>query len=149
MRRPMSYEPCVTEAVRKFSADHAVDRRRVLIGGEGAGAMLAFEVATRAPGLFKDVVLIDGPIHPDTNVARVRRAASMGLAVQVVLDANAPWVGKPSSRSVESLAVDLRDWLDQCGFGERARVRVVDSSGDPDAVDRALVDAVRALAQRN
>ncbi len=144
--RPMPIETRITDAVRRFSAHHTVDREHLWIGGEGTGAMVAFEVAAHAPGLFQGVLLVDGPIHPETSIARVRRAASMGLDVQVVLDAAKDWYGRPRGESIEQLASELRSWFSQNGFAERAVVHVVDTDRDASSRDRAIAEALKAVA---
>ena len=76
--------------------------------------MIAFEVALRAPGLFRGVILVDGPIHPDTSTEQARRAASLGLRAAWVLDAGI----SGTQLDHATLALRVRKWLVDCGFSD-------------------------------
>jgi serine/threonine protein kinase/predicted esterase len=119
VRRSAECARNVMETVRTFLEDHPVDPDRVWIAGEGAGAMVAFEVALRAPGLFRGVILVDGPIHPDTSPDQARRAASLGLRAAFVLDAGTSATRLDSA----ALAARVREWLADCGFPEPCVLR--------------------------
>jgi len=106
LRRSAECTRRVLGDVREFLEHHPVDPERVWIAGEGTGAMVAFELALRAPGLFRGVVLVDGPIHPGTSVDQARRAASLGLRTALVLDAG--------------VAERVKRWLADCGFADPA-----------------------------
>jgi pimeloyl-ACP methyl ester carboxylesterase len=107
------------DSVRAFLEGHPVDPERVWIAGVGSGAMVAFEIALRAPGLFRGVLLVDGPIHPDTSTDQAARAASLGMRAGFVLDE-----GIPASRLDEgALALRLRTWLLDCGFSDPSVLR--------------------------
>jgi len=110
--KPLEVERDVEVAVRAFLARHAVDRGRIWIGGEGLGAMVAFDVALRAPGLYKAALLVGGPIHPDTAPERARRAASLGLRTAYVVD---PGAAGPDLEASE-LGGRVERWLRSCGF---------------------------------
>ncbi|HEV8113947.1 MAG TPA: protein kinase [Planctomycetota bacterium] len=107
VRKPLDVEQTVEDAVRPFLVEHAVDRDRIWIAGEGAGAMVAFDVALRAPGLYRAVVLVGGPIHPGTSPDRARRAASLGLRTAYV-------VAEPIA--TPEVGARVRRWLETCGF---------------------------------
>jgi pimeloyl-ACP methyl ester carboxylesterase len=113
--------------VRAFLADHPIDRERVWIAGEGVGAALAFDLALRAPGLFRGIVIEQGPLFPSTGVERAHRAAAVGLRVGAVLDdsRDLPWLS--DERDVPGAAQELARWLAEAGFGERSRVAPVRS----------------------
>ena len=102
---PALYERGVLEAVRGFLTGHEVDRERVWLAGEGHGALLAFDVALRSPGLFTGVVLRNGAIHPETPRDLARRAAALGLRVVFVADDGDPLVGE-----------QVAAWLAELGF---------------------------------
>jgi len=119
LRRSAECSGSVMESVRTFLEEHPVDPERVWIAGEGAGAMVAFEVALRAPGLFRGVLLVDGPIHPDTSTDQAARAASLGLRAGFVLDQ-----GISASRlDADTLSLRLRTWLLDCGFTDPTVLR--------------------------
>lgn len=142
VRRPELGEGRVAAAVKRFSDAHAFDRSRVWIVGVGQGALIAFDVATRAPGLFRGVLAIDGPLHPETPPERVRRAASMGLAVHVVLAT--PSTQWRSSCALAEVERRLGESFASFGFGERAHV---DVSADADAHASAVGRAIERLCR--
>jgi serine/threonine protein kinase/predicted esterase len=130
------HEARVLQAVELALAAHPIDRERVWIVGEGASAMLAFELAVRAPGLFRAAVLADGPIHPLYSPSEVRRAASVGLRVLAVLGARAPQWSADAERDV--LAARVNAWLRAYSFADwrgESNVQVIAAGDDP----RALV----------
>jgi serine/threonine protein kinase/predicted esterase/Tfp pilus assembly protein PilF len=127
VRKPTECERGVCDAARAFMADHSIDPSRVWIAGEGLGAMVAFDVALRAPGLFKSVMLVDGPIHPETSLVHARRAASLGLRTAFVIDA-----GIVSAKLAPStLAAAVGRWLTECGFVDpQVITRPAEGEGD-------------------
>jgi serine/threonine protein kinase/tetratricopeptide (TPR) repeat protein/predicted esterase len=70
-----------------------VDRARVAVVGEGAAAPLAFDLALRAPGLVRGVLLVDGPAVVEGASRRARVAAALGLRAEIVVSRGAqlPW----------------------------------------------------------
>jgi pimeloyl-ACP methyl ester carboxylesterase len=112
VRRPHECERGVDEAVRAFLADQEADRERVFLVGEGYGATVAFDVALRAPGLFRGVLMVDGPIHPDTPLDLARRAAALGLRTALLSFEGAPKAPTEAS----SKGSDAKRWLEACGF---------------------------------
>ncbi|MBI5433819.1 MAG: hypothetical protein HZA52_13385, partial [Planctomycetes bacterium] len=141
-RRPDLFETRVAVAVRTFSSAHPIDRSRVWIAGVGEGALVAFDLATRAPGLFRGVLVLDGPIHPETPLERARRAASMGLEVRVVLGAASErWRPRGAPAEFES---GLAAFFAHCGFADRASVEV---APDAEAFEAAAARAIGELAR--
>mgnify|MGYP001352493529 CR=1 FL=1 len=129
------HEARVLQAVESVLAAHPIDRERVWIVGEGASAMLAFELAARAPGLFRAAVLADGPIHPQYSPSEVRRAASVGLRVLALLGPRSPTWSAHAERDV--LAARLEDWLRAYSFANwngAPNVQLVGSAGELQAV---------------
>jgi serine/threonine protein kinase/predicted esterase len=118
-KKPLEVERDVEDAVRTFLSRHEVDRGRIWIGGEGLGAMVAFDVALRAPGLYKGALLVGGPIHPDTPPDRARRAASLGLRTAYVVGPGVPGCPLDSAELGERVG----RWLSQCGFVDARIVR--------------------------
>ncbi len=115
-RKPLEIERDVEEAVRAFLERNEVDRERIWIAGEGLGATVAFDVALRAPGLYRAVLVAGGPIHHATAVDRARRAAALGLRAACLVGArdDAPRIAR---------------WLEQCGF-QGARVEPLGVESD-------------------
>lgn len=70
-----------------------VDRSRVAVVGEGTSAPLAFDLALRAPGLFRGVLLVDGPAVVEGAARRARIAAALGLLADVTVSSGSsvPW----------------------------------------------------------
>lgn len=141
-RRPELFEPRVATSVRRFSATRAIDRSRVWIAGLGEGGLVAFDVATRAPGLFRGVLVVDGPLHPDAPRERVRRAASMGLEVELVLREGSPrWT---TDAAPAEFARRLEGYFAALGFHERAVVTM--AAGEAEfaiALERAITSLCR------
>lgn len=141
-RRPELFEPRVAASVRRFSATRAIDRSRVWIAGLGEGGLVAFDVATRAPGLFRGVLVVDGPLHPDAPRERVRRAASMGLEVELVLREGSPrWT---TDAAPAEFARRLEGYFAALGFHERAVVTM--AAGEAEfavALERAITSLCR------
>jgi serine/threonine protein kinase/poly(3-hydroxybutyrate) depolymerase len=139
------HEERVLRAVEKLLASHSIDRERVWIVGEGASAMLAFELAARAPGLFRAALLADGPIHPQYSPSEVRRAASVGLRVLALLGPRAPTWSAHAERDV--LAARVEDWLRAYSFANwngAPNVQLVDSAGElQDVVSERLARLAR------
>jgi predicted esterase len=107
LRQP-SCEKSVLAAVRAFAADHDFDGERVWIAGAGQGALVAFDVALRYPGLFRGVVLSDGVPHPETPPARARAGAALGLRVVLAADPAEP-----------ARLAPIEGWLGDLGFDVR------------------------------
>ncbi len=117
--------------IERVLAEQAIDRERVWIAGEGASAMLAFELAVRNPGLFKAVVLADGPLHPGYSPGRVRRAAAVGLRVLALVGARTLEFSRVSDP--DALAREVSAWLDAyafAGWSEGPSVRVLQRADD-------------------
>lgn len=99
--------------------------------------MLAFDAALRAPGLFRGVLLVDGPIHPETAPDLARRAASLGLRTAYVLDRGT----STAHQDGPALVARVREWLQECGFPDVDVVRraEADSPGEEGLV-RAILE---------
>jgi predicted esterase len=118
VRRPLEAGERVLTQVREVCERHAVDPRRVVLGGERSAAPLAFDVAVRAPGLFSGVLLVDGPPLPEVAEQRTRTAALLGLRVELAFtDARPPW---PGTLPAAELARRSASWLAARGLGPAA-----------------------------
>ncbi len=108
VRERWEYEPAVLESVRAFSREHAIEPGRVWIAGEGMGGVVALDLALRAPGLFRGVILCDAPLPPQVDLAHARAAAALGLRVAYIAR---PEGGMPTLREAKS-AADLAELVD-------------------------------------
>jgi serine/threonine protein kinase/tetratricopeptide (TPR) repeat protein len=136
-RRSWEVRQPVIERIRALCREQRVDRHRVVVAGEGSGAMLAFDLALRAPGLFHGVLLVDGPPTPGVEPHTIRTAAAVGLSVQIVLTDRGAVFGRPPERSLEELAADAQAWLEAHQLGAREPL-VVRGAGVGDGLDTAL-----------
>ncbi|HEX5011158.1 MAG TPA: hypothetical protein VFY71_12230, partial [Planctomycetota bacterium] len=145
-RPPRPAEEAVMDALRTWCATHAVDRRRVLVAGEGTGALLAFDLALRAPGLVRGVLLIQGPALLDDVHARALTAAALGVHVGVWVDPArpVPWTrpGVPPA----DYARELGRHLAELGLAGEGAVRLAPVPDDAAPSVTALADALRSLA---
>ena len=104
--RSWHYEKPIVDAVLAFADEHPIDRERVLVAGEGYGALLASDLALAAPGLFRGALLENGPVHPAASPERVGIAAAVGLRMQILLDERHwTWIPEAVLRE-EPLAVE-------------------------------------------
>jgi serine/threonine protein kinase/predicted esterase len=141
-RKPLELEGDLEECVRSFLAHHEVDRDRIWIAGEGVGATVAFDAALRAPGLYKGVLLADGPIHPATPVERARRAASLGMRAGCLVEARKSAGDAAGASGVPVSSVEATGrWLAQCGFADPKVVRI----GEGEDRSLALLDVLRGF----
>jgi len=144
--RPGPTQDPVLEALRAFAAEHEIDRGRVLIAGEREGGLVALDVALRAPGVFRGVLLANAPVHPETSASRTRTAAFFGLAVEVLVDPARPLPGcAPEGRA--ALAGALGEWLARRGLGGPTAVRVEAGPWSPEREAQLLAEALGALAR--
>ena len=77
------YERPATEAVVAFRKQYKPDRQRVFIAGEGQGAQVAFNIAVRAPGLYKGLLTLNGSPIPQLVADRAPNAGKRGLKVEM------------------------------------------------------------------
>ena len=117
------------EVVRTFAEGHELDRERVLLVGEGSGALVAFDLALRAPGFFRSTLLLNGlptPASSDVNLARVRACEAR---VRVVLGDGSVAPGRPAAAGSAELAGELDAWFGDGGLDGRARAASQDGAG--------------------
>lgn len=84
--RHWTYERTVSRAVQAFSKAHVIDEKRVLLAGEGQGAMVAFNVAITGPGLYRGALLLNG--LPQLSLAEPRAilAGRMGFRARFLFE---------------------------------------------------------------
>ncbi len=144
-RRPWDVEAACAAALGELLSERRADPRRVLVAGEGSGALVAFDLALRAPGLVRGVVLVNGPALLEVPEVRARTAAALGLRVAVRFDAGAtlPWVDPAVSN--EAYAQALEAWLDEHGLSVRTDAPACSLPLEPDARAGALAAALSSL----
>ncbi len=134
VERPWSYQEPILEAVQRACEGAPIDSLRIAIVGEGSAALPAFDLSMRASGIFRAVLVLDGPV--DTALARenAETASAAGLRV-TVWRRDAPGSG---------LGERFRRWFLRFGFG--ARGELVDLA--PQATETELEAGVRARLAR-
>jgi serine/threonine-protein kinase len=144
-RQPWSATDAALEALRSFFAGHAVDRTRVLLAGEGSGALLALDLALRAPGLVRGVLLVQGPALVEGQQTRALTAAALGVRVGGWIDPGqpVPWVG--DALGAQAYAEALQAWLAEAGLGSDDGIRVEAFPAGPQERAAELAQALAAL----
>lgn len=105
-----------------------VDREHVLLAGEGQASLLAWDLGLRLPGLFRRVILVDGPPYVPTSRERARTAARLGQEITVL---SGPGLQDGGGPELE----ELLGWVRALGL--RADGELL--GGDrPGALERAL-----------
>jgi serine/threonine protein kinase len=140
-QQPWLLEAACAQAIEGFLATRTVDRRRVLVAGEGSGALVAFDLALRAPGLVRGVLLVQGPALVEVPAARVRTAAALGLRATGIYADGEPVPWTDPDLSAATYGDRLGDWLSAQGLGGEVETFPVEP---PDRV-LARVVALRAL----
>jgi serine/threonine protein kinase/tetratricopeptide (TPR) repeat protein/poly(3-hydroxybutyrate) depolymerase len=140
-REPWRQEAACAEAIGAFLASREVDRARVLVAGEGGGALVAFDLALRAPGLVRGVLLVQGPALVQVPATRARTAAALGLRAAALLAPGVPPSWVDPSVPGEAYAAALADWLAGQGLGGSVGAL----PDEPEARTAALVEALRGL----
>ncbi|TDJ74948.1 MAG: serine/threonine protein kinase [Planctomycetota bacterium] len=143
---PWSYEERIAECVRDFTGGE-IDRSRVVLAGQGAGATIAFDLALRAPRLFRGVLVVDGPIHPELGAEHVRTAASVGLRARVVLDLSDPIPGLSPGLTPEEVRRGAEQWLAGRGLCTNGPAVAAWDSGSETDRHAALRDALQSLLE--
>jgi serine/threonine protein kinase/predicted esterase len=139
--QPWRQEAACAEALTKFLDARAVDRERVLAVGEGSGALVAFDLGLRAPGLVRGVLLVQGPAFAQIPPNRPRTAAALGLRARGLFDpeAQVPWL-EPGV-GAEPYGRALGAWLASQGLD--GAVATLPSDADERA--RVFAEAVQGL----
>jgi serine/threonine protein kinase/predicted esterase len=137
--QPWRQEAACADALTQFLAERAVDRERVLAVGEGSGALVAFDLGLRAPGLVRGVLLVQGPAFAAIPPNRPRTAAALGLRARGLFDPAAPIPWLAQGVGAHDYGNALSAWL--AGQGLDGSVEALPSGADERA--RALADAVQ------
>ena len=116
VERPNRHGQRILDLVDEALERHALDRERVFLAGAGEAAPLAFDLALRAPGRFRGVLLVDGTILPEVALDRCRRAAAFGLAVRVAIADPEHLAGELGPDALAQHALDVEGWLDERGL---------------------------------
>jgi len=139
--QPWKVEAACADALTEFLAAHPVDRERVLAVGEGSGALVAFDLGLRAPGLVRGVLLVQGPALAEIPSNRPRTAAALGLRARQVVDPSAPIPWLAQGVSARAYGSALSAWL----AGQGLDGRLDELPSEPEARARTLAAAVRSL----
>jgi pimeloyl-ACP methyl ester carboxylesterase len=129
-KRPWAYEEPVVAALTSFCETHAIDPGRVFVVGEGSGALVAFDLAARAPGLVRGALIVDGPVHAALSGESASTAAASGSSVRVI-------VGRSAADPTVAAALFVR-FLLNCGFGNRTTRIDDDANGHDSKIMSAL-----------
>jgi tetratricopeptide (TPR) repeat protein len=125
-RERWEYEPAVLDGVRAFAREHALEPASVWIAGEGMGGVVALDLALRAPGLFRGVILCDAPLLPQVDLARARTAAALGMRVAYLARPDGGFPTLHAGTRAGGLASLVRSWLGALGLGPGAWLSVED-----------------------
>jgi len=144
-RQPWGATDAALDELRAFFASHEVDRSRVLLAGEGSGALIALELALRAPGLVRGVLLVQGPALVESRQTRALTAAALGVRVAACIDPDAPlpWVGTETPG--RAYAAALGAWLSATGLTGPGAFRTAPLPAAPAERAARLVEALAAL----
>jgi predicted esterase len=134
VEQPNRHGQRILDLVDEALQRQELDRERVFLAGAGEAAPLAFDLALRAPGRFRGVLLVDGTILPEVALDRCRRAAAFGLAVRVSIGGPEHLAGQPGPDALAQHAVDVEDWLARRGLDARVELH---GRGAPPAQDLA------------
>jgi pimeloyl-ACP methyl ester carboxylesterase len=148
-QRSWVYERPVGDALRAFREQHAVRRDAVFIAGEGTGAMLAFHVAARAPGLYRGVLMCNGTFDVGLAEERARTNAPLDLRVAVLVEPGAPVAGLRAGTELAEWRDELLERFDRYGVAGAIELPAAALASEPVAlapVARARSAALRALA---
>lgn len=88
--KPWNYERTASDAVIAFRKEHKMDRGRVLIAGDGVGGMVAFNMAVRAPGLYKGVLVHNGIFYNELAQSKAVNAGKRGLKAGFLFESQGP-----------------------------------------------------------
>lgn len=105
----------VVEAIAAARRLHRVDPSRVFLAGEGVGGIIAFDVALRAPGSFRGVLLHNASVHfaLARDLAAELRAA--GLKLVLVPERHTPVEGLATPRDADEHAPELAAAIESLG----------------------------------
>jgi len=146
--RPEQAHRTVGQAVLEFRNEHELDR--VVIAGDGLGAILAFDLATRNPSLYRGVVLHNGIWDRALAQRSAPGAGRRGLKACVVYDREGQLkekAGIPPGTEDDLVQTILQSLLTSLQIESRVRSYQLDRE-DPEALESVLEDAVSGVLQR-
>lgn len=115
-QRPWTVADSAFDALNTVFASHTIDRRRVRLAGEGSGALLAFDLALRAPGLVRGVLILQGPARAVDARPRALTAAALGVRVALWIDPTRPVPWTRDAVPPAEYADALAGWLASAGL---------------------------------
>lgn len=144
-----TFEKPVTDAFTAFKKEHPIDKSRVVIAGEGLGALVALNVAIGNPGLIKGAVALNGGLNADMMAAKAPSAGKMGLRARILFEEAAlsklmTETGKKEedgAKLLDSWSKSLQTW----GIAGEAKTIPADAAGTKDQI----VEAIQAVLVRD
>ena len=143
--RYWTYEKSIQSAIDGFKKERKVDRKHIYIAGEGQGAMVAFNQAVRAPGQFKGVLIVNGPLHMQLAQSRIANAVKMGLRLRLLASTESMW--GLGSGDIEPFLEGTDRTLKQVGFGAQYK-RYTPDPEKPEMVHELVAAEMEALLGR-
>ncbi|MBL8858833.1 MAG: serine/threonine protein kinase [Planctomycetes bacterium] len=132
--RPWAYEEPVVAEIFSAIERRGIDSTRVFLVATDSGAQVAFDLACRAPGIVRGVLIADGPIHPSLSLAGARAASAAGSIVRLVHTDDS---GVNAERRIEL----TRRYLAHCGF---SALEVADGATGRQRMEAALTQLLAA-----
>jgi poly(3-hydroxybutyrate) depolymerase len=144
VKSPWLFTKSINSGVSAFMKEHKVDRKRVVIAGEGIGGSIATQVGFDSPGLYKAVVGINGGLPMQVISNKAASAGKMGLKVKLLTNAaamkNEVGSGDDYKKTVAEWKQSLEGWAIAGGVAE-----LTADPKDDQAFAKAIVDAVNGL----
>ncbi|MDZ4773996.1 MAG: serine/threonine-protein kinase [Planctomycetota bacterium] len=138
--RPGTYESSLIAEINAACEDGVVDRERVFFATQQTGSWLAFDLASRAPGIIRGALIVEGRVHPTLSADSARAAAATGSIVRWVLENAA------DERTKRRGDLTLK-FLAHSGFGDDAVVCPNDDNRRTE-IEKALLAVMRAPPAR-
>jgi len=140
------YDAAIERAVAGLRKQRKLDPERVHIVGVGLGAMLAFNVALTSPGLYKGVVVHNGPLNFRIVGPRLDNARKLGLRTQILMPLEPRGMfASTDAQAYERLVVQMRRALANSKLAG-ALERCASPSAEFSIDDATLRAALAALA---
>jgi pimeloyl-ACP methyl ester carboxylesterase len=135
------YEKTIQTALDAFGKEHKIDRERVYIAGEGEGGTVAFNAAVGAPGQYKGVISIDGPVLLSLAQPKAANAAKLGLRGWVYLGGTVP--GAHAEADIPALAASMGKALQSAGLAKVMVASYKPSAEQPDQRKQLALSGLR------
>jgi len=144
-----TFEKPATDAISAFKKDHPLDKNRVVIAGEGVGALVALNTAIGNPGLIKGAVALNGGVNAELMAAKAPTAGKMGLRVRILFEgpalAKLMTDGDKKAEDGEKLVAAWSKSLQTWGIAGEVKMLPADAAG----TKTQIVEAIRAVLERD